>query len=186
MPTDDQKEEQFIKQLQTNIDDDLFNKLVEPHLQYGYRVIIRILLNKHDSEDVLQEALIKVLKNIKRFRGEAKFRTWFSQICYYEALNFLRKKKKQAFNWDNDDMARVLDEKKSVEENFDSAVDKKILEDLINSLPPKQRLIIFKFYKDELSIKEISEELGESISCIKVNLFRARKKLKDLIGCLKS
>ena len=71
----------------------LFHELVRPYERSVYFAAYSILENEHDAEDVAQETVLKALKNLTSFRGEAKFGTWLVSIAINEARARLRHNK---------------------------------------------------------------------------------------------
>src|SRR5271169_5323695 len=69
---------------------DLFHELVLPYERSVYFAAYSVLRNEHDAEDVAQEAVLKALKNLASFRGDAKFGTWLVSIAVNEARAQLR------------------------------------------------------------------------------------------------
>ena len=65
---------------------ELFYELVRPYERRVYRAAMAILRNETDAEDAAQEAMLKALANIRKFRGESRFSTWLIQITVNEAL----------------------------------------------------------------------------------------------------
>src|SRR5450631_4544049 len=65
---------------------ELFYQLVQPYERRVFAAALAILRNETDAEDVAQEAMLKVLANIRQFRAEARFSTWLIQITVNEAL----------------------------------------------------------------------------------------------------
>jgi len=166
----------FITALQKQFDEEVFQRLLSPHLQYGFRIIYRLLVHEQDSEDVFQEVLYKVVRGIASFRFSASFRTWFSQICFHEAINFVKKRRGTT-------VITLEDiEKSPSEDAVDTSVwkklEKEVLWDTINTLKPQYRFVLLSFYQEGLSIKEISEMMECSENNAKVLLFRARQVLK--------
>ena len=71
----------------------LFHELVRPYERSVYFAAYSVLDNEHDAEDVAQETVLKALKNLASFRGEAKFGTWLVSIAINEARARLRHNK---------------------------------------------------------------------------------------------
>jgi len=69
---------------------DLFHELLLPYERSVYFAAYSVLQNEHDAEDVAQQAVLKALKNLAGFRGEAKFGTWLVSIAINEARAQLR------------------------------------------------------------------------------------------------
>ena len=71
----------------------LFHDLIRPYERLIYVTIFAILKNETDAEDGAQETMISAFRNLKSFRGEAKFSTWLVTIAMNEARKRLRKTK---------------------------------------------------------------------------------------------
>src|SRR5271157_629214 len=70
---------------------DLFYELIRPYERRVFAAAFAILRNAADAEDAAQEAVLKALKNIRQFRGEARFSTWLIQITVNEARMRIRR-----------------------------------------------------------------------------------------------
>ena len=70
---------------------DVFHDLVRPHERTIYLLTLRILRNAQEAEDVVQDTVLKALKNLHRFRAESKFSTWLVSIAENEARTRLRR-----------------------------------------------------------------------------------------------
>ena len=79
------REQELIARVQRG-QNELFYELVKPYERRVYAAALAILRNEADAEDVVQEAMLKALANIRQFRAEAKFSTWLIQITVNEAL----------------------------------------------------------------------------------------------------
>src|SRR5882724_5259726 len=77
-------EETLIRRIRDG-EHDLFYELIRPYERRVYATAFAILRNEADAEDAAQEAALKAFKNIRQFRGEAKFSTWLIQITLNEA-----------------------------------------------------------------------------------------------------
>lgn len=73
---------------------DAFYELIRPYERRVYAAALAILQNEADADDCAQEAFLKALKNIRRFRAEARFSTWLIQIAVNEAL--MRRRRERA------------------------------------------------------------------------------------------
>ncbi len=79
------REQDLIAQVQRG-HHELFYELVRPYERRTYAAAMAILRNEADAEDVVQEAMLKALANIRQFRAEARFSTWLIQITVNESL----------------------------------------------------------------------------------------------------
>jgi RNA polymerase sigma-70 factor (ECF subfamily) len=152
------------------------------YLQYAdamYNVCLRILQHQAEAEDALQEAFIKVFNNIQQYRNESSIGSWIKQIVTNTCLNVL-KKRKITFDELKDDVS----ESESVSENEsengnDYSVDdiKKVIEEL-----PQGYRVVFNLYMfEDYSHKQIADMLEISESTAKTQLFKAKRKLKELL-----
>ena len=76
---------------------DAFRNLVKKYKERLFWHIRKIVLNHDDADDVLQNTLLKVWKNIDSFRAESGLYTWLYRIATNESLTFLNQKKKKTF-----------------------------------------------------------------------------------------
>ncbi len=131
------------------------------------------------AEDTLHEGFIKVLQNLKGFKGEAPLKGWIRRIMINTALEKFRKKR-PLYVLDNenyDDVENI--ERESVISNI-SADD---LMGLIRELTPQYRMVFNLYALEGFSHKEIAKKLNISEGTSKSNLARARgilqKKVKE-------
>ena len=89
-PADRFNEERLIQRIREG-EHELFYELIRPYERRVYSAALAILRNEADAEDAAQEAVLKAFKNIRQFRGEARFSTWLIQITVNEARMWRRK-----------------------------------------------------------------------------------------------
>ena len=70
-----------------------FATLCERYMQQTLRATYRITRNREDSEDAVQDALLRAFVHLKDFNGESSFATWLTRIAINSALMILRKKR---------------------------------------------------------------------------------------------
>ena len=71
-------------------DSDAFGALVAPHLGLFFNGILRILGNRADAQDALQEALLGIFEDLPGFQGRSRFSSWAYKVCINAALMFRR------------------------------------------------------------------------------------------------
>src|SRR6266496_6251581 len=89
-PAERFNEETLIRRIREG-EQELFYELIRPYERRVYSAALAILRNEADAEDAAQEAVLKAFKNIRQFRGEARFSTWLIQITVNEARMWRRK-----------------------------------------------------------------------------------------------
>ncbi|MCF6271286.1 MAG: sigma-70 family RNA polymerase sigma factor [Melioribacteraceae bacterium] len=158
-----------------------FALLVDLYKDRAFTLLQKMLKNKMDAEEALQDSFMKVFNSLSNFKGDSKFSTWFYRIVYNTALTIISNKKR-----------KIAMEMSSVDEHFDLGdVDSKIYAQaenhtqyvlqIVDKLPVRNALVIILFYIDGLSLNEISNVLGISIVNTKVLLHRSRNALRELV-----
>ena len=87
-------EELLLKQARAG-NTEAFSKLVQMHWSRVYGISLRILKNREDAEDNLQNVLCKAYRNIRQFHGDSKMSTWLFRIAVNEAFMKLRKRQSE-------------------------------------------------------------------------------------------
>jgi RNA polymerase sigma-70 factor, ECF subfamily len=167
-----------------------FEKLVQSHDQAVLRLVFRITRSQNDIEDIYQDALLKVYRNIGRFRFESTFSTWIYRIVTNVCLDHLRK------NRNNKRKSTVTVGAEGEEYNLlDQISDDRPAHDperqlfclelranilsALERLTPRERMAFELRHFEELKISAVSEILNTSESSTKTTLFRARQKLRS-------
>lgn len=170
-------------------DSSAFVELSKRHSRRVLHRIYRMTNNWQDAEDVLQESMIRAFVHLHTFECRASFSTWLTSIAINSALMFLRKEKRilrSAIDSAHDDNLQsetwdLRDHREDPEQHFARQQKSKMLRGAILRLRPELRRIIEIQQKHELSIKEIAQLLGISVSAAKSRLFRARIALREFV-----
>ena len=144
----------------------------------GY--LVGLLGNLHDAKDVLQATNLVLWEKHKEFRARADFKPWARKFAYYQALAFIRDRKRDRHVFDDD----VLELLASDDGDVNSAKDDErelALRDCLNQLPEKQRMLIKLRYEEAGSIKQVVDQTGAKESSVKVSLMRIRNELQACI-----
>jgi RNA polymerase sigma-70 factor (ECF subfamily) len=168
-----------------------FEELVGAHERQVYTLVLRILQNPHDAEDVTQTAFLSAIENLKSFRGDASFATWINRIATHAALKIIRKRKglntvsfEEATEprEDYDSIPHpeyITDWRESPERLVERHETERLLDEALNQLDEKHRLVFLLRDVEGLSVRETAEELGLSEANVKVRLLRARLQLRE-------
>jgi len=157
-----------------------YNLIVRKHQERLYWHIRRMVIVHEDSDDVLQNTLIKAWKGLLNFKEESKLYTWLYRIASNEAITFLNKKKKRFFIPMND-VEHELTIHLESDESFSGDEIQLKLQKAILTLPEKQRLVFNMKYYDDLKYAEISEILETSVGGLKASYHHAVKKIEKYI-----
>jgi RNA polymerase sigma factor (sigma-70 family) len=153
--------------------------IVDKYQHMVYNISVKILSNPDDAQDAAQESFIKAYQQIGSFAGKSKFSTWLYTIAYRTAISKFKVNRIITVEVDEDINAGYFsDHSPTGLEQLQLKQQKKQVEDAINKLPKIEALLITLYYMNEMPVKEIEEITGLGASNIKIQLFRARKKLE--------
>ncbi len=152
-------------------------ELVRTTHRRAYGLAFRLVRDRYDAEDVVQEAYLRMFRGLAGFREEARFETWMHRIVTNAAINHLRRRGR---------FGELLEEEApdlpAPDRSEDQAVRRDELERALAALPSGQRAVLVLKDVYGLSCREIGEELGIEEGAVKVRLHRARKRLKELLS----
>lgn len=155
---------------------DLFEVLVRRYEGGLFALAWRMLHNRADAEDAVEEAFVKAYRALGKFRGDARFSTWLYRIAVNHILNMLRKGSR-LYSSDLD-----LDRVESPDKPTEASRQRKLQVAValaIDKLPPRQRAIFHMRYEEERSHGEIAEILGLSEGAVKASYHHAVAKLRE-------
>jgi RNA polymerase sigma factor (sigma-70 family) len=172
---------------------ELFEILLRRYNQMLYRVIRGYLKDQNEVQDAMQNAYLKAYDKLFQFHGDSSFSTWLIRIGINEALLRLKDLKKgKTIYLDNflesttTALNQLPDKQMNPEKAIISQEAKQLLEQAIDNLPEKYRLVYILKEIQGVESHEIEQSLGLSESNVKVRLHRAKKLLKDSLFQLTS
>jgi RNA polymerase sigma-70 factor (ECF subfamily) len=162
--------------------DEALEFLVQKYLKPMYNFVFKYMHTAEAAEDVTQEAFLKIWKNIRKFNGKYKFKTWAFTVAKNTALDHLKKKGFVALAADNNEenpIEKILVGYEPLpEEAMAKIEDAQMVNRAVQRLPEKYGRVLSLYYKNQLNFREISEALNESIHTIKTRHLRALIYLK--------
>lgn len=163
-------------------DTNSFAILVERYKDMVFSLALKVMKNREEAEEVSQDTFIKAFRSLKNFKGDSKFSTWLYKIAYHNCMDRL---KKVARKYNTDTIDEVVENKITSTEDVLKTIERKeraeIIKACLDELPEDERSILWFFYFEELSLKEITQVTSYSENNVKVKLHRARKKLLVVI-----
>lgn len=158
-----------------------FNQLLQKYQERLYWHIRKIVIGHDDTDDVLQNTMIKVWKSLPSFRADSGLFTWLYRIATNEALTFLKQKKKRAFSpWV--DVEHKISETLESDPWFNGDEIQLKLQQAIVKLPDKQRIVFNMKYFDEVKYEDMSVILKTSVGALKASYHHAVKKIEATLG----
>lgn len=166
-------------------DHNAFEEIVELYKERVFLLCYRMLGNRHEAEDMAQEAFIRAYVNVSSFNINLKFSTWIYRIATNACIDRLRKKKPD-YHLDAEvagtDGLTLYSQIPIQHTPPDDEVENMELYDTIQKeislLPDKYRSVIVLRYLEELSLKEISEVLNIPLGTVKTRVHRGRESLR--------
>ena len=149
-------------------------RLYNQYSKAMYNLAYRILNNREDAEDILQEAFVECFRNIGTFRFESTFGAWLKKIVVNKCINHIKKKKIDLIPCET--LPDSVNEENE-EVNYDTA---KIFK-CIELLPDGYRIILTLYLLEGYDHSEISQILTISESTSKSQYSRAKEKLRNLL-----
>ncbi len=144
-----------------------------------YNIGMRMLGNKEDAEDIVQDSFVDVFKNLSSFKYDSTFGAWLKRIVINKSINHLKAKRIPVVPMDTHEF-HLKDELPEETE----AVDITKVKLGIDKLPTGYRQIINLYLIEGFDHIEIGEVLGISTSTSKSQYHRAKKKLVEIINTL--
>jgi len=156
-----------------------FRFIIEKYKDVSFSLACSILHDEHEAEDALQEAFVKVYKNITKFRGQSAFSTWLYRIVVNTCFTAAKKLAKKNLLEENIAHYQGIEayEDKTGLDGLMHEEQSVLIKKVLKSMKTDEALLLRLFYLSELDIKEIMNITGFKESKIKVTLHRARKNL---------
>lgn len=140
-----------------------------------FGVVVRIV-GANDAEEVAQEAFVRIFRGIARFRGESQLSTWIYRLAVNAALSHLERRPKPAAG--EEALAEVAAPPTTERDPRLAAR----LEDALAILSPGYRAVLVLHDVEGLSHDEIANILGCRVGTSKSQLFKARARMREILG----
>ncbi len=156
-----------------------FRVLVDRYKNYVFAIVVRILNNNEEAEEAAQDTFIKCFQYLKSFSGDSKFSTWLYRIAFNMAISYKRNQKIVVSSLEG--MAYNVASANDTSYGLNLEDQKKAIENGLRKLAPADATVLTLFYLKDCNMEEISKITGLKTNAVKVKLFRARKKLADIL-----
>ena len=156
-----------------------YNKLLREIAPFIRNFILRSLANPDWADDITQEVLISVHKSLNTYSSDRPFRPWLMAIINFRRTDYLRKhynsRENKQTTLDNYDFQKMH------VTNPEHAGEYKDIEAALNTLPDNQRKVFEMMKIQGYTAKEVANEMGMSVSAVKVSAHRTMNKLKKIL-----
>jgi RNA polymerase sigma-70 factor (ECF subfamily) len=168
-----------------------FTELVNRHSGKIYGASLRMLKNREDAEDNVQNVLVKAYHNIGRFEGQSQFSTWLFRITINEALMKLRRHKPERSMTQSDSASgsatyanypEIVDDRQNHEREY---MNRELANIALQCLNPSLRNTFVLQKAEGWTNRELARALGITVETVKSRVFRARTRSRrrlELLG----
>lgn len=173
-----QEDNRWVKEILSG-DKQAYAHIIDKYKTPLYATILRMTKNPQDAQDLVQEAFIKVYRQLGKYDGEGSFSSWLYKVAINHCMDEFRKKEFQIKRVEiQDSMMESPDHPEIILLKKEKG---RQLERLIATLPEDERLIILLRYVNECSYEEISDLTGAPLSTVRNKLHRAKKKMRQSV-----
>lgn len=160
-----------------------FSVLVDRHKDQAMTLAVRLVGERGEAEELVQDAFVNAYRNLEQFRGDAKFSTWFYRILYNLCMTRVtrRKAKPESLDDGEENLLRTLvnEDEISIQERMEQQEIHRLVSSEVGNLPEKLRTAILLFYVQEMSYEEVSAVMNVPLGSVKTYLHRGRHLLRQ-------
>jgi len=161
-----------------------FDRLVTTHMKPVWATVWRIVRDRSDTEDVVQETFVTAYRSLRGFRGDAKFSTWLHRIAVTRALNH-RERSEEKLRRASDPIEVAAERAAGTGASPLHALESKELmrrlAACLELLPAAWRAVLALREAEDLDYQRIAEILGLELGTVRSRLSRARASLKACV-----
>lgn len=175
-----QSDEEIVKQIIAG-DIELFAEVIA---RYQKQLIVytrRITFSQQAAEDVTQNTFIKTYQNLRGFDTNKKFSSWVYRIAHNEAVNYIRKNKREITTSEEAWFDSKASERESVESVVDKKLSNEVLARALKELPLKYREPVVLHLLEGKSYEEVSDILRIPTATVGTRIRRGKSRLKAII-----
>ena len=158
---------------------DAFAALVNRHAKRFYRLAYRLIFDKHDAEDIVQEAFLKLWHRPEMWNQvrQARFTTWFYRVVTNLCLDHNKKKRPAIMA----EQAEPVDNQPGQDDMMHQRQQQALLDRYIGELPVRQQLALNLCFYEDLSNEEAARIIGVTVKAVQSLLIRAKTTLKKRV-----
>ena len=167
-----------------------FKALFDAHSPRVYNLLLRLVGNRNDAEELVQDVFVSFWKHAASLRGESRLSTWLYRVAINKAINFKKRgglffQIKQLFSLEAEDDSIIDRLPAAASDQPDRQIEMQEaqiqLADLLSHLPQRQREVYLLHKLDGLSYNEIAENLNVTLGTIESLMHRAKENLQKVM-----
>jgi RNA polymerase sigma-70 factor (ECF subfamily) len=161
-----------------------FSELIERHKGKAMTLALRILRNREDAEEAVQDAFVRAFNGLKSFEWRSSFSTWFYRIVHNVCLT-MESRRIKSQHLDLDEAESELDQIPQGDPLPDEIVERDefhlSVEKAVENLPAHYAGVVTLFFVNDMSYEEIAQTMGMPVGTVKARLFRARALIRKYV-----
>ena len=161
-------------------DEQAFAALVEQFKHLVYAILGRALLDRARLDDLAQEVFVRVYRGLPYFRGDSRLSTWIYRITF----NVVQQERQQPATLSLDDAAgrgARRTEPAARDRAFTDFELRERLDKAMSRLPAEWRFLIAGHYLRDVQYEELAKALNIPLGTVKTQIFRAKRRLRELL-----
>lgn len=162
-----------------------FSTLVDRHKDRAMTLAVRLVGERNEAEELVQDSFLRAFRSLDTFRGDAKFSTWFYRILYNVCMTRVRRRRVLPAPGPRGDASlegvEQADAEPGILERLETDEVREILLEEILRLPEAFRVALTLFYVQELKYEEMTLVLQIPLGTVKTNLSRGRALLRERV-----
>lgn len=164
-------------------DEEAFSEIIDTYKNYIFAIILNFIKDHNEAENVAQEVFYQIYVSLNQF-DNMNFKGWVSRIASNKSIDWLRKKKarfKEETLENSEDIIDIVGatEIGNPEMLLVEKENKEALNRALHSIPDIYRVVIEKFYFQEMSYEEIAKEEDVTVKTIASRLYRGKNLLRE-------
>ncbi|SFL86585.1 RNA polymerase sigma factor, sigma-70 family [Gracilibacillus orientalis] len=171
------QDEQLIRKIKVG-NQHAIRLLIERYKHHVFKVIYSVVHDEKIAEDLAQETFIKMIDALTSYQYKG-FKTWISRIALHKAIDYKRKITRHKEDLETFEEFEPASTEIHPDEQIISKDKSNKIQQQINLMPEKFRIVVKAYYFQELSYKQIAQELNIEETTVKMRLYRARKWMKE-------
>ena len=150
-----------------------------------------VIKDEDEAMDILQDTFVKAFRSLDQLKDPEKFTAWVKQIAVNNSLQYVKKKKPILFSqmqdseadsdWNIEDSFQSESQEGLPEVEIDQKETERLIKEILDTLPEDQRIVINLFYFEQMSAKEIADEIGVSVTLVNTRLALGRNKVEKKV-----
>ena len=162
-------------------DRDAFDGLVRRFRNEVFALAYHFVRNREEAWDISQEVFIKAYRSLKRFRGDAGFKTWLMRITANHCKDQFKKRRLATVRYDGQVGREPASPSATPDRALEAAELGRAIETAVDALPPKQRMAFVLREYQGLAYQEMAEVMKCNIGTVMSRLHHARRRLQNTL-----